>query len=326
VGLLSIDVDNSNPPKEKEDEEGTGKKPLCILELGAGLGCLGMALACNHNLPQSVAHSLQFTLTDYPTAIPMLQANVERNQNVFYLAAPTDQNENTNSNRNISILCQALDWNESLPKNNKDDTFPTLSSSSSSSSSFDVIVGSDLLYNVKQIPALIQTVNHLLERNSGIILLLVRWRKPELERVFFAETSREHNIHWTVVTTYDDDDDDDNDNDRGFLPCRLNWNQVGDPNCDLSNQYFGSGVQISVNGNPPKVLADITGEDANQMTKSECDQWGRAHMQVYRGQRRCEVNQAMDDEKIIMKHQEAMKQSRPYSPATKKQRTNLCRA
>ena len=229
-----------------------------ILELGAGLGCLSMALACHVSGMSDNDRRLYcaFDLTDHPSALPLLKANVEKNRALW-------SKDDTSTKRSLSIDCKPLDWNDHLQDNQP---------------KYDVVVGSDLLYNVEQIPALIRTLDALLSDTGGIVLWIVRWRKPDLERAFFEETTKRHHIRWTLIK------EEMGESQSLQLPCHLNWDEFGDPANDRSNKYFSGGLQISVNGSP-RSLVDITENEANRMTELEYEQWERAHIQVYRGER-----------------------------------------
>ena len=186
---------------------------------------------------------------------------------------------------------------------------------------YDWIIGSDLLYNIKQIPALIQTIDQLLHIQHGCILLIVRWRKPDLEYEFFNYTTNNStmqcNLDWTLV--FPTSSSSSSSSSSAAFPCTLDWTKMGNPLCEESNEYFGHNVQISISGHNMnsnessflmatddtknnnqqqqqqqynetkqtcKVLADITEEDVQYMTEVEYNAWERAHIQVYKGQRR----------------------------------------
>jgi predicted nicotinamide N-methyase len=96
-----------------------------ILELGSGLGLLGLALAVN-----SEKNSLTRTivLSDCCSAMPLLKYNVQKNQHLI----PS----------NVRVETQTLHWED----NDKNMT------------KYSLIVGSDLLYNTQMIPALVSTL------------------------------------------------------------------------------------------------------------------------------------------------------------------------
>ena len=71
---------------------------------------------------------------------------------------------------------------------------------------FHVILGSDLLYNTQDTyePLLHTMIQHLMNDcvfGTGMILLAVRWRKPDLEREFFhlAEKKGLEFLMWEEV-------------------------------------------------------------------------------------------------------------------------------
>ena len=253
-----------------------------VLELGSGVGGLGMALAAS---TQAIAasHPLQVTLTDCEAALPLLQYNVQHNIRNHLFDNNGDASSLTRTSRittdsttptttfaatttttsplsipsDVRVDCQTLDWATNPP--------------SSLYNQCDLIVTSDILYNPTSIPALVETVGRLWKRDSkaATLLWIVRWRKPDLERDFFQRTRDELQVEWTLVST-------------PKFPCPLDWTQVGDPNCPASNQYFGQDIQLSLH-HDLYVLADITPEMVEQMTNHQHDAWERAHIQVYRG-------------------------------------------
>lgn len=243
-----------------------------ILELGAGLGCLGLALASELTMSclSSWKHQPEITLTDCAEAMANLVTNVDRNR-----SSVLSENSHSKSS-SISIQCATLEWQDFLkrPIDNSDNKTTTTEKDGRKPTrlwqSYDLIIGSDLLYNTDQIPALAETVNCLLNIHGGTILILVRWRKPELERTFFALTEQ-NQVEWKLET-------------HSQFPCEdLDWKLVGDPNCEQSNYYFG-GMVVGVGG-IPKPLKDIDETDVSRMTTAEYDMWERAYIQVYRGRR-----------------------------------------
>jgi predicted nicotinamide N-methyase len=216
-----------------------------VLELGSGIGIVGLAFS--HFMSQrSSGIAAQVVLSDLPDAIPLLEYHIQQNQHLV-------------SNKNlVHISTVPLLWH-SLPI-------------SSTTSRLDWILGSDLLYNHKSIPALVATVQRLLStKTTSRILLSVRWRKPDLEREFFARMSS--SVDWILLDG----------------TCRLSWENYGNPNCNDSNVFF-SQTLVSVQGVPTS-LAEID-ESANQrMTSQEFEAWERVQIQIYvgkpKGQQSC---------------------------------------
>ena len=203
-------------------------KPIRVLELGSGLGLFGMAFAIKMLGEGGTMH-----LTDLPDAMPLLRYNIDRN--LHFLPS--------------GVSARTLQWQE--------DSIP------STEPPYDCIIGSDLLYNVQSIPALVGTVRRLLHPTKGTVILAVRWRKPELERTFFRDTG----LEWSLLPS--------------SLPCQLSWEEWGDPSLEASNLYFHQ-TMISINGKT-KALVDITEHDSKQMSSLEFEAWEQAHVQVYIG-------------------------------------------
>ena len=195
-----------------------------ILELGSGLGGVGLALAA------AATDNKTICLSDCSSAMPLLEHNVQQNQ---HLIPP-----------NVTIYTRPLNWEQ------QDSHAPT-----------DLVVATDLLYNVNLIPALVATVKRHAKK---YILLATRWRKPDLERRFFEDTSEF--VHWKLVHC---------------TPCQLSWHAYGNPTSSESNAYFGQ-TMVAVKASL-KSLAEITEEDAELMSQEENDAWERLQIQVYVG-------------------------------------------
>jgi predicted nicotinamide N-methyase len=211
------DIDFDVPPKR-------------VLELGSGLGLVGMAFSILKLDSQSV-----IVLTDVHSAMPLLMYNMERNKNIL-----TGQN----------ICAQPLEWSKNDCLLNEDQ--------------FDCILGSDLLYNTQMIPSLVSTIQRYLHSTKGIVVMAVRWRKPELEREFF----RSSGLDWTLLPS---------------SSCQLSWEDWGNPTVEASNLYFQQTL-ISVQGTQ-KALADITEEETKFLSTIEFEAWEQAHIQIYVGKK-----------------------------------------
>jgi predicted nicotinamide N-methyase len=214
-----------------------------VLELGSGLGVVGLALAAKSTICRRIV------LTDCASAMPLLQYNVQQNRDLI----PST----------MTVETRALNWQDT---NIHDD-------STTAKTKYDLIVGSDLLYNPTMIPALVFTLQKLV---SGRVWIAVRWRKPQLERGFFEETS--HFVEWNLV---------------GDSNCSLSWKEYGDPTSQASNQYFMQ-TMISIQGTL-KPLAEIGETDVNSMTEQEYQKWEQAQIQIYEGVKR-ESKRAPPDE------------------------------
>lgn len=140
--------------------------PKRILELGSGaLGVVGLSFAVSL---QDILPKAKVVLTDVPSAMPLLQYNLEQ---VKPLLLPGT----------VSVEAKPLEW--------------TLDHSGQEEPHYDCLLGSDLLYNAKFIPHLVATARRLLHPTRGIFVLAVRWRKPELERDFFQDSG----LEWKLV-------------------------------------------------------------------------------------------------------------------------------
>ena len=211
------------------DEIDLDYKPKRVLELGSGLGLFGMAYALKQ-LGKDATSTI--VLTDLPSAMPLLQYNIEQNKPIL----PS------------KLHARSLRWAEE--------------SSAPNEPPYDCIIGSDLLYNIEMIPALVATIRRLLHPTRGVVLLAARWRKPELERDFF----RDSGLEWTLLPS---------------STCQLSWEDWGNPAIEASNLYFRQ-TMISIQGNP-KALADITEEETTKLSTLEFEAWEQAHIQLYVG-------------------------------------------
>lgn len=207
-----------------------------VLELGSGLGVLGLTYAASLR-----DHAAIIDLSDCAAATPLLEYNVEENRHVM-----SDK---------IQVRTRVLEWSEDNPREETEH--------------FPLILGSDLLYNVKSIPALVATVKRYLEPENGCILFAVRWRKPVEEREFFRRTEQ-FGIQWTL-----------SDSDHA---CRLGWREFGNPDCEASNLYF-SQTMVSSGAGQPKSIGSITESDVEAMTEEEHQAWERTFIQSYVGVR-----------------------------------------
>lgn len=242
---------------------------MTVLELGSGLGALGLVFGFEV-LGNQVSHVssrpalIRIVLTDVPTAIPLLQRNVDQNQHLF----PT----------HIQLSAQPLMWTTQHipPSNVKPQDEPI-----TSSHHYDWIIGSDLLYNTESIPALVETMGRCLHPTRGSILLAVRWRKPELERVFFQQTSDRFAWEWKLLLPPDDD--------HVTAICPLSWEEFGNAECERSNRYFHStciAVHESNGSNNIKAIGEISVADVEAMSDEAFQTWERAHVQFYLGRPR----------------------------------------
>lgn len=205
-----------------------------ILELGSGLGITGLAYAASAQLNGPTC----IVLTDCPAAMPLLEYNVEQNKAIFP--------------ENVEVKTRALHWSEKGEKPRND---------------FSLILGSDLLYNLQSIPALVATIKLNLAA-GGRMLMAVRWRKPDLERDFFVRT-KALGMVWSLL------------NSSSHTACQLDWEQFGDPSMEASNLYFTQ-TMVSIQGQP-KSIGTITEVDLESMTNAEHTIYESKFVQTYVG-------------------------------------------
>ena len=204
-----------------------------IVELGSGLGLVGLSFAASY----VGTDDCHIVLTD--TFLPLLELNLLRNKHVL--------------SQKISVECQQLIWGRK----------PT----TTLQTPFDLILASDVLYNIKSISSFVKTVQELLIPQGGTIIIAVRWRKPEQERDFFVQTTTTMGMTWHLHPSF----------------CPLTWNEYGNPASLASNQYF-SQTMIAVQGQQIP-LADIDEELSECMTEEEYQAWEKAQIQIYIGTR-----------------------------------------
>lgn len=227
-----------------------------ILELGSGLGLVGLSFGvaikpADHGSSHSsnevghrrlLADSPCIFLSDVPAAMPLINFNVKRNGCSLLSVMST----------------RCLRW--TLERPDDDPIF-------SNDAPFDCILGSDLLYNIESIPPLVATMKRMLHPTRGIVLLAVRWRKPDLERAFF----RDSGLDWELLP----------ESASPPYSSRLSWQDFGDPSTEASNKFFHQ-TQISVNG-IPTALADITEDQVKDLPSQEFRIWEQSFIQFYLG-------------------------------------------
>ncbi|KAJ5610502.1 hypothetical protein N7510_007221 [Penicillium lagena] len=123
--------------------------PLQVIELGAGCGIVGIALAQLHP-------HCSVLLTD----LPEVEEIVTRNINA---ARPAPKS---------TVYYQSLDWNKPPPDG-------------LCRNAIDLILLSDCTYNVDSLPALVSTLDRLVRSSPGAIILVALKRRHDSETVFF---------------------------------------------------------------------------------------------------------------------------------------------
>ena len=223
------------------------KQPLInCLELGSGLGVCGLALA--HTLSRLNVDA-RVLLTDRgDSAVKLLNENIQKNKDIF-----------TDDKSSVSVETKSLNWGQAIP-----------------TEKFRIILGSDLLYNTNEsYNPLLTTLEYNLHP-EGILILAVRWRKPDLEKRFFekALTMGFTFVQWSEIF--------DTSEFRTRCPCGLSWNQYGDPECDTFKEYFYETMFTVLNGK--KSLAEIKDCDMESMTEDEYTRFEESQIQIYIGQ------------------------------------------
>lgn len=223
-----------------------------IMELGSGLGTCGIALAhACASIDTSSTTSYKIVLTDRgDETIALLKENIDRNCTF------------ANASKKISATSHPLTWGNELPND-----------WSARTKKFKCIIGSDLLYNSREsYEPLLHTIQQHLHP-EGIVILSVRWRKPELERVFFhkAEHLGVIFVNWKEFEECEIF--------RGRCPARLNWKNYGNPQSECSNEYFLK-TKVSF-GKTTKSLAEITEDDMECMNDDEYASFEEKQIQIY---------------------------------------------
>ncbi|KAL7528943.1 hypothetical protein ACHAXR_002709 [Thalassiosira sp. AJA248-18] len=252
--LFQFDTIQSNSNDERR---------VKCLELGSGLGVCGLALAhafascCKSNSTEDVISEI--LLTDHgEKAVNVLKENIKRN-------SPSSIDSNNCRGQRMTIAAESLIWGNAMQ-----------SKYSGSDETFQLILGSDLLYNTQSsYDPLIETIKQHLHPKQGIIILAVRWRKPDLERVFFqkAEMSGLKFDLWKEFV------EDEQFGER--CPCILNWREYGNPQCESSNRYFHeTTVPIA---KTETSLANIKELDMESMKDEEYSKFEELQIQIYVG-------------------------------------------
>jgi len=231
------------------------------LEVGSGLGSVGLALA-------TTLDNAEVVLTDCPSAIEMLEANIDTNKEMI--------------GSNVKVKAQTLEWG----KHDQE-----------SLGAFDIICGSDLLYgHESSYQPLVDTISALLRReaessndksvnNGGLILLGVRWRKPEKERKFF-DIAQKACIQFTLLSDWLRREDllskEKTTETFAGMPS-LSWERYGDVDDDGFMQHL-TNSRVSTSGGKRSVnLAEMSEKDMGDMTDDEHAAFERTQIQIYLG-------------------------------------------
>ena len=123
---------------------------------------------------------------------------------------------------------------------------------------------------------MIYTIKQHLHPEHGIIILAVRWRKPDLERNFF-ERAESEGIYFELWNDFMQ-----NENFIKRSPCQLDWREYGNPKCDASSRFLLE-TTISVGQSKTIALAKITEADMESMSDEEHTIFEEMQCQIYIG-------------------------------------------
>jgi predicted nicotinamide N-methyase len=126
----------------------SGKSSVQVVELGAGCGIVGIALA-------TMLANCEILLTDLPEVSEIVTRNINE-------ASPKSS---------ASIKFQTLDWDEPMPNLTQ--------------GPIDLILVSDCTYNADSLPALVSVLGRLVRGSPGAMVLVALKRRHESEAVFF---------------------------------------------------------------------------------------------------------------------------------------------
>jgi len=224
-------------------------KNKSVLELGSGLGVVGLACA--------VAGASKVAFTDVPGALPVLKRSVEETKTGILQKL----------NPNVKLAVHPLVWGATTGAIGR-------------ISDYDVVIGSDLIYNPNCEGGYESLATTLAE--ASVIIMAVRWRKPDLERKFFEIMEEKHGYHFEVISIVGYSQQSKTDTQNPYLPCSLNWKQYGDPKCEAFQKYFQS-MMITVAGTETVSLSQLTDEQVEKFTDEEFQMYEATQTQIYKG-------------------------------------------
>ncbi len=199
-----------------------------IVEIGSGLGVVGLSfMATASSLlshRKSDVKKIKLVMTDLPSTIPLIEYNILSNS------------KHLSSCCSNSIRAQQLVWGE-------DFSLPSFDA--------DLILASDILYNIQAYELLCQSISSIIygpksssaldgvatvhdgndannktRPNKCHIILAVRWRKPEEERKFFQ--LMESMLHYEFNLILEEIENEE-------YKCDLNWREYGNPGSEVSD-------------------------------------------------------------------------------------------
>ena len=236
-----------------------------VVELGSGLGLVGLAFITTASLisshRKSDAKKIKTVLTDFPSSLPLIEHNISWNK---------DRLSSSSATVYENIKVEPLIWGDS-------------SCWCSLSGKTDLILASDILYHasVDTYQSLIKTISSLIygknndkpsNKNKCEILISVRWRKPEEERIFFQLMESTFGFKFELI--YDEIEND-------KYKCNLQWREFGNPLSEKSNEYF-TNTLTKVN-DKFHALKDITEEQMDRMSEDEYTSFEARYIQIYVG-------------------------------------------
>lgn len=132
-------------------EKAAGRPLLNWLELGAGTGLCGLALAASGTLPPVSGRRRRLVLTDLHAVTPFLAANVARNAGA--LALPTS----------AAVSVAPLRWGDAKQA-------AALAPRGCGAACWDVVVGADLVYRTENVELLLAALQQLVAPGGVAVL------------------------------------------------------------------------------------------------------------------------------------------------------------
>jgi hypothetical protein len=243
------------------------------LELGSGLGVCGLALA--HALNTLCYRIGNTDDSDDNNNHPII-ANIlltDRGEDTLHILRKNILSNTANDNDHYTtIAAESLVWgNISMQNNNSNNNCDNTTKN-------NLIIGSDLLYNTQEsyIPLLNTIQQHLCLRH-GIVLLAVRWRKPDLECQFFKLAESNYGLlfelwdEFTSDTTFG----------KRRCPCLLHWKEYGNPKSEFLHTFFTETKVYA--GGEELSLGQVTEKDMEIMNDEEYTIFEEIQIQIYIG-------------------------------------------
>ncbi|KAG5638564.1 hypothetical protein H0H81_011910 [Sphagnurus paluster] len=154
-------------------------EPRNILELGTGIGIVGITLAALRSTLESPfveqARTIQdrIILTDLESAIPLIDQNISANAKHL---------------RNVQLNAQVLDWDEELPAYVRE-----------LEDGLNSIIMADVTYNTASFPALVSTLGRLIRLSKKPPLVLLGYKERDAAERTLWELAGEIGIHFEKI-------------------------------------------------------------------------------------------------------------------------------